>query len=152
MSLRRYRARTGERKARRKRTSSSSRQDRSRVLLVATRHVISASRRTNSSIEGEYARVGSPVHRTVFRRELSPRGKDNWRNRERQRESACIAEGRTNEKERQTSRLRRNREGMIALRRVASKQPLSENSRWWRSEQNLEGVERSPTAKPNTRR
>lgn len=73
------------RKRRRKRTSSTTRQDRACVLLVATRqHVIPISRRTNSSVERvEYAQAGSPVHRTVFRRELSPRGREYESDKER---------------------------------------------------------------------
>lgn len=75
--------------------------------------------------EGEYARAGSPVHRTVFRRELRLRGRE--REGEKEREEGT--KGRKERKDGGGGRERAHR--WSASRRAASKQPLSENWRWW---------------------
>lgn len=84
--------------------------------------------------EGEYARAESPVHRTVFRRELSPRGREERdRGREGTREKGRVGD------ERKSERAHR-----FASRRVASKQPLFRKAA-------LVGDARIPTTKRNAR-
>lgn len=104
---------------RRKRTFTS-RQVRARVFLVATRHVIRASGRTNSSIQRGWTRTSQITctpHGLQARTEPERKG----------------ARGRESEKKRDGGAWGRGgKGGRIATRRVASKQPLSEHSRWWK--------------------